>query len=339
MTALKKYDRLESPGLWRETAQARGRDVVVGFREATLVLSDPRSELALSHWSLPAVQRLNKGEMPALYAPDPDGDETLEIDDLDMIAALDTVHRALVRRRARPGRLRGAILSGATVLVLGAGLIWVPDALINHTASVLPAITRAEIGRAALADVTRLTGPPCSARLGTRAAATLAERLFGQGQATIMVVPDALTGALALPGGLILIGHAIVETPPDAETVAGYALAASVMAATQDPMIPLLQHAGVPATFRLLTSGSLPAGALAGYAEDLLRRPAPLLPTEPLLARFATAGLPVSPYAYALDPSGETVLGLIEADPYPTGAASPVLADSDWISLQAICAE
>jgi hypothetical protein len=69
MTALKKYQRLESPGLWRDTPEAQRREVVVAFREASLVLSDPRTELALSHWSLPAVERLNPGTLPALYGP------------------------------------------------------------------------------------------------------------------------------------------------------------------------------------------------------------------------------------------------------------------------------
>ena len=104
-------------------------------------------------------------------------------------------------------------------------------------------------------------------------------------------------------------------------------------------MIPLLQHAGVPATFRLLTTGALPQGALAGYAEVLLRLPPQPVPTDVLLARFAKTGVPVSPYAYAVDPTGESVLALIEADPFRTGAPNPVLADGDWISLQTICAD
>ena len=185
MTALVKYDRLESLGLWRDTAQSRGRDVVVAFREATLVLSDPKSDLALSHWSLPAVQRLNPGALPALYAPGADADETLEIDDANMIAALDTVRLALLRRRARPGRLRVLMLSAAMAVTLALGVFWVPYALVRHTASVLPAVSRTEIGRAALAEMTRLTGPPCGTRLGTLAAASMATRLFAPEPATI----------------------------------------------------------------------------------------------------------------------------------------------------------
>ena len=47
MTALSKYQRLESAGLWRQDADAQRRDVVVNLGDASLVLSDPRSEMPL----------------------------------------------------------------------------------------------------------------------------------------------------------------------------------------------------------------------------------------------------------------------------------------------------
>jgi len=339
MTALRKYDRLESSGLWREVPEAQRREVVVAFHEATLVLSDPRSDMALSHWSLPAVLRLNPGEVPAVYGTAPDAVETLEISDPEMIAALDTVRRALVRRRAQPGRLRGVLLTGGMLAVLGLGLIWVPGALVQHTAAVLPAISRAVIGQAALAEVARLTGPPCAALLGIKAASALAGRLFGAPAPTVLVVPDGVKDALALPGGLILLARDLIDTPTDAEPAAGYLLAAAARASVEDPMLPLLTYAGLPATFQLLTTGSLPAGALQGYAEVLLRSTPVPLPDDLLLERFRAADLSSAPYAYARDPSGESVLALIEADPHRAGSPRPVLADADWISLQAICAD
>ena len=73
MTALKKYQRLEASALWRDVPGARARDVVMGLREATVVLSDPRSEVPLSQWSLPAIERLNPGQMPARFPPGRDG--------------------------------------------------------------------------------------------------------------------------------------------------------------------------------------------------------------------------------------------------------------------------
>ena len=115
MTALTKYQRLECVGLWRLTASAQLREVVVGLRDTTLVLADPRTEMALSHWSLPSVERVNPGAMPALFTPgrldDGAPSETVEIEDPDMIAALDTVRTTLIRRRPKPGRLRGISLA------------------------------------------------------------------------------------------------------------------------------------------------------------------------------------------------------------------------------------
>jgi len=58
-----------------------------------------------------------------------------------------------------------------------------------------------------------------------------------------------------------------------------------------------------------------------------------------LLARFRAAEVPSSPYAYALDPTGETVLALIEADPWPKGPPRAVLTDEDWLRLQDICTQ
>ena len=78
--------------------------------------------------------------------------------------------------------------------------------------------------------------------------------------------------------------------------------------------------------------------ALQGYAEDLLRS-RPNLPATTLIDRFRAAGVATSPYAYATDPTGESVLDLIEADPYRGGSTKPVLADGDWISLQSICTD
>ncbi|MEO0773689.1 MAG: hypothetical protein AAFZ04_10955, partial [Pseudomonadota bacterium] len=48
-------------------------------------------------------------------------------------------------------------------------------------------------------------------------------------------------------------------------------------------------------------------------------------------------GISATPYAYALDLTGEKTLGLIEADPFATSAPEPVMNDADWLRLQAIC--
>ncbi|MFN3844865.1 MAG: hypothetical protein ACK4RZ_03450 [Paracoccaceae bacterium] len=338
MTALKKYARLESPGLWRDTPTAQRREVVVAFREATLVLSDPRSESALSHWSLPAIERLNPGEIPALFAPGDDATETLELDDGDMIAALETVRSAVAGQRAKPGSLRGFLLGSGTVLVLGLGAFWLPDALIRHTASVLPAATRAAIGQAALADVQRLTGSACASPLGSFALTALGDKLFGPHRAQILILREGVAKSANLPGGTILIGRQMIEDQAGPEVLAGLALMERLRAETRDPILPVLEHAGLTATFRLLTTGTLPEGALAGYGEVVVQNKGITIPDEIVLARFKSAGVPSTPYAYAMDRSGEATIGLIEADPLLGLVPQPLMPDGDWVSLQDICA-
>lgn len=338
MTALKKYQRLESPGLWRDTPDAQRREVIVGFRDATLILTDPRTERPITHWSLPAIQRLNAGEHPAIYAPGGDADETLELDDTDMIGALETVLGVVRRRTARPGRLRGSLIAAATLAVLGVGVVFVPDALLRHTAQMLPFATRAAIGQAALADVIRLTGKPCSSPLGDRALSLLSERLFGGAGPTLLVMREGVTGATHLPGNLILLSAETLKVPLP-EALAGYALAEATSAATADPILPILGHAGLPATLRLLTTGTLPQSAIHGYGEVLLKASPPAASPDTLLAAFEKAAVSSAPYAYALDASGETTLPLIEADPYRGGSPRALLNAADWDSLRAICGD
>ncbi|MDO8882058.1 MAG: hypothetical protein U0934_11940 [Pseudotabrizicola sp.] len=337
MTALKKYTRLESNGLWRDSPLAQRREVIVAFREATLVLSDPKSGSAVSHWSLPAIERLNPGENPALFAPGAEAIETLELDDRDMISALETVRSSLAGQRPKPGRLRGFLLGSGTFLVLGLGIFWLPDTLMKHTASVLPAATRAAIGQAAMADVQRLTGSPCTSPLGSFALTDLADKLFGPHRAQILILREGVTRSAHLPGGTILIGRKIVEDEGGPDLLAGLALTERLQAELRDPILPVLKHAGLTATFRLLTSGALPDSALTGYGEVLLQDKGVAVPEDVALARFKSAGVSSTPYAYAIDPSGESTIGLIEADPLAGLVPEPLMADGEWVSLQDIC--
>ncbi len=342
MTALTKYQRLECVGLWRLTASAQLREVVVNLRDTTLVLADPRNEMALSHWSLPSVERVNPGEMPALFTPgrleDGTPNETVEIDDAQMIAALETVRSTLIRRRAKPGRLRGiGLVLGVTFVVIF-GVFWLPEAMIRHTASVLPVATRVQIGKLAVVEAARLTGSACQGALGRQGAGALAQKLSGQGLGEIVVVRDGVAGALALPGGIVLVSNALIIGAEDAEPLAGSILAALLRADIDDPVIAILRHAGLAATVRLLTTGHLPLDGLAGYAENLLNTKILALPDAVLLEKFKQIGLSSGGYARSLDPSGKSTARLIAEDPFKGISPAPILSDNDWIRLQGICA-
>ena len=338
MTALTKYQKLESPGLWRDTPKDQRRNVVVSFGAASLILSDPKTELALSHWSLPALERRNPGDLPAIYAPGHDAAETLELDDADMIAALETVQAALATRKARPGRLRGVLIGTASLAVLGLGIFWLPEALIKHTAAVMPAAKRAEIGELALRDVIRLTGAPCGHPLGQKALAEMSERLFGPENTPILLaVRSGPSPALHLPGDVIVLASSLFDAQNGPQAAAGAALAEHSRAMTRDPLIPALEHAGLVATVRLLTTGDLPDGALDGYGEKILNSPPLAVASDALLASFAKAGVPSTPFAQLLAPDAAETALLIQNDPFGTTRPAPLMADEAWVSLQAIC--
>ena len=338
MTALKKYQRLECGGLWRETPQDQRREVLVRFGDATLVLSDPKSGTAISHWSLPAIERINRGEEPPVFAPGPDAAESLELTDPDMIEALAAVRHAVQAATARPGRLRGAILGATALAVVAVAVLWLPGALVRHTASVVPPSQRADLGQRALDDLARVTGGNCNNRLGLQALAGLAERVFGPVDTPILyVMPEGVDQPLHLPGDVIVLPRRLIEQANGPEAVAGAALVEGLRARAQDPIIPLLDHVGLRATLQLLTTAALPDAALAGYGEALLRAEPVALPDAQVLAAFGAAQIPATPYALAVDPEGRSTQALLAEDPYKGLAPTPLISDDSWVALQGIC--
>ena len=116
MTALDRFVRLESGGLWRPEPEAQRREVVISFGDATLVIADGAGR-PLAHWSLPALERQNPDEMPAIYAPDDDASEIVEIADDTMVAAIEEIRAALLTSRTHPGKLRHWITTGLIAAV------------------------------------------------------------------------------------------------------------------------------------------------------------------------------------------------------------------------------
>ncbi|WP_273503338.1 hypothetical protein [Paracoccus sphaerophysae] len=339
MTALTQFDRLEAPGVWRPAPGARLRDVVVAFGDATLILRDPRSDEPLSHWSLPAVTRLNPGQTPAIFAPgDAAQDEVLEIEDRLMVQAIEKIHTAIAASRPRRGRLRGGLIWSVAGLAGLAALLWLPGAMMSHAARIAPPAQRNAVGLAILGDLRQTTGAPCDRASGAAVLDRLSARLLGP-EGRIVVLPATIRGARALPGRMVIIGDDMIAGQPGPEVAAGHVLAADLSAAAADPLAGVVRRAGISAALRMLVSGSLPAEAVAGEGSALLLGPAPRPDDEALLERMREAGVSSQPYARSIDPTGETVLTLIEADPYRASAPlQPLLSAGEWVQLQQICA-
>lgn len=339
MTALTKYDRLEAAGLWRAAPDQQRIDVIVSLGNATLTIKDMRDQ-ALAHWSLAAIARSNPGKRPALFHPDGDTTETLEIaaDEDEMIRAIEKLRKAVERARPKKGRLRGILTLSLLASGLAAAVFVLPNALVDQALKVVPDVKRAEIGNALLTEMQRATGIPCSSPSANPALVELTRRMTtDEGPTYLAVMRAGVKDAIHIPGGVILLGRAMVEDYESPDVLAGYIIAEQTRRTARDPLRHLLESSGMLATLRLLTTSRLPASAIEEHAKHLLTEDPTPIAMAPLLARFELQNVPSSPYGYALDITGEVTLPLIEGDPFAGVAQAPVLPDASWVRLQTIC--
>ena len=337
MTALHEYERLESTGIWRADMDAQRRDVVVSFGNATLVIADGAGR-PLTHWSLPAVIRQNPGKRPAVFTPDEDAVETLEIDDDLMIGAIEKVRKTLAKSRPQRGKLRHFITLGFVAGIAALAVFWLPDALTRQTVSVVPQSKRAEIGAVILGHVQKLMGPRCRDADGVAALALLHTRLLGaDAQGQIVILPQLSQGAVAMTGGIIALDRRIVENADDPAVPAGYVIAAAAARRGTDPLASVLKAVGLRQTMGLLTTGNLPSDVLADYARSLTEADPTFANEDDLIAAFAAAQIPTTPFAFARDGSDAQAVKLIENDTFAERDEPEILSDANWVRLQGIC--
>ena len=335
MTVLAEYQRLEAEAIWRPSPESQRRDVIISIGKATITIAAANGT-ALTHWSLPAIQRRNPDETPAIYSLGEDAPDTLEVADAEMTEAIDRVLAAIQRKPSGAGWARRLVMLSILLGFVAMTVIWLPGAITAYTASLVPDAARNTIGEALLAETERVAGAPCSSPAGDRALARLAERLFPDGGAKLAVLPSALAETAHLPGGTILIGHRLVEDHETPEVVAGYLTAEALRRAEKAPLARLLAAVPFRASLALLSTGKLRDIDLQRMAEWLIAAPVDPVPDTALIAAMAAKNLATAPYGYARDISGETTIALIEATSEGT---RPVLDDTDWIALQRICGE
>ena len=333
VTVLAKYQRLEAEGIWHRSPGEQRRDVIVSVGKTSITISTP-AEIALTHWSLPAMERKNPGQMPALYCPEGDSSETLELAEDAFVEAVERVLESVRRRQGRSGRVRRLVAVGLLIAILGGAALWLPGATARHTASLLPDVARASIGTSVLAKMDPMTGPPCEAPSGIRALDHLQVRLFGAKSLRLVFLPSALPETAHLPGGIILLAHNLLQEVESPETLAVHVLAEDIRRNHGDPVARLLHVAGIKAVLVLLTQGTVPDEALARMAEHVVTTVPSPVPTGILMDRLAAIGMTIRDNANPEDVPGQSTATVARA---VAPGALPILDDGDWIALQGIC--
>lgn len=329
MSASADFDRLECQGLWRRDHDSQRLDVVVVMGESSLILRDT-ADRPLTHWALDAVDRIGESSAGAIYSPDPDCAETLEISDPLMIETIDQRGREAARAQPHPGQLRLAI-AGAIFLAIGAlGWFWLPGVLVDQAQSAMPPAARRDLDRGLIAQIEELTGPTCHSARGDRALTHLQQRLKLPAQ--VHVVPGELAAPLALPGGDLVLDQARLENAGDPALAAGWL--AEAQAKHPQQLSEMLSALGPWPTLHLLTRGALREKDLERSARRWVTQgqasPAP----EQIAALISDAAFPAEPWA-AQSEHGAVTLALLKQS--PATVPSEVLSDADWLALQSIC--
>lgn len=331
MTALQDFARLECAGLWRAAPAEQRRDVIVSFGEATLVMTDAAGRV-LAHWSLPAIERINPGQMPALFSADPDRAELLEIEDDLMISALDKIRRSVARKAPHPGRLR-LVLVLAMLAGLGAlGTFWLPGALLTQASKAMRPSAAQQIDEQITREMALLLGPPCQGPDGAQSLNMLAHRLALPGG--IVVFPGELPGPIILPGGTILLDRAMIELPDDPAVPAGYALLADTHRSAA--LRSSLSKLSLPGTLSLLATGQMRDQDARAIALHLVSHAQPRASANVITARFAEAQISSRPWM--LDEShADEGNPTMQDEPAQPQESREALPDPQWLALQNIC--
>jgi hypothetical protein len=332
MTALERYIRLEALGQWRESPGAAPREVVVSFKNATLVLTD-MAEAPLGHWALAGVQAIGRDGPAVVYSMTADGAETLTIRDDDMIEAISAVSRADALARQdetaeAPRRGRLWLLLGIAVCLAGA-ITAAPQVIRMQAARITPPERIAEFGDRMLLQIMAVRGPLCADPAGGRALDALAARVAEDAPPRMRALDLGPAPVALLPGPTVLIGRAALETATDPAEIAGWIALALAREAEMSGAERLMTAIGPMAGLRYLATGRIEDGPLARAAKPALAPPA----AEEITAAFAAlkaAGLPTAPFAAGLARAG------IAAPPGdPDGAEA--LTPEAWAALRRLC--
>tara|TARA_S200000501_G_C20684802_1_gene682432 strand:+ start:50 stop:937 length:888 start_codon:yes stop_codon:yes gene_type:complete len=211
MTALKKYTRLETTGLWKASPNEEPVEVIVSIGSSSLVLSG-LDENPLSHWSLLSIKCLSKSNSNSVFSPDSIVTETLEIEDKDMTEAL----LLITSQESRSPKRRVIIIPVILLLALICFfflITYIPTNLKSLTSSVISSEQELRIIKPLLSNHTMAAGPTCQTEQGQIALKNL---LLLQNEnstnLSITILKNQTSGILHLPSGNIILSGSFINS-------------------------------------------------------------------------------------------------------------------------------
>ena len=330
MTALDKFERLESLGLWKENKTSQKKEVIVSFGKASLVLSDNK-DTPLTHWALGALEIRAADNERMIYAPDKNGFETLEITDPTMNRAIAKVRKSIRKPKSYRGRIRlfSTILIAFCLCLLAA--FWFPNALTDYTTQIVSNAKAREIGARLMPHINQYAGQPCQTSNTDPVIRKLENRLIKTSGNTLFIADLGARYSTHLPGGIILTNRILLKDFTGPEVLAGFVLMERTLQDSDPALHALFAEAGPVAMLSFLVTGNISDAILSTFAKNQMTKPLVLPDTQTLLALFKTVDISSTPFANALNNQE------LAADDPIKGPFKPILTDPEWLTLQSIC--
>ena len=328
---LADFQLLECLGIWHQLPNDPGMEVVVKIDASALTLISKGNQVIVQ-WSCDAIRRRRQRGLPAIYSPDSEFAETLEVSDLTAISVLDDIIASFDEQLARSGlSLRGVAVFVAVLALIVVPAVALFDRIAPHVAGLVSYRQQSEIGERVFAALADERGGECRSGKGMQSISVLERRIFPDERYRLRVVSDQAVRSLMLPGSIIVVGASVLEEFDGPEVVAGYALLELAAAGKSGPFDRFLSHAGIGvATYPALERG-IDDRAMIDYARSLPAENPALVDDARRLEEFARAGFSSVPFGRVAGRAG------LVADEPGGGLHEPLMTDSQWLWLRDIC--
>ena len=373
MTALAKYATLEAEARYFDGESAQPRDVVLSFRERSLIIMD-FNEVVLAHWPLASLRAVGlRRDSAVQLVPHRDSDERLVLSDRQMLSAIGEVCPDLYHRPVdRKGVRRAVLWASAAVASLALIVFVLVPALAGQLALLIPPEREQQLGDAIVDQIQSVmeltTGnrpSTCDHKAGQAALERMVARLGTDlglpYPLRVGVIDHKSINAFAVPGGRIVIMRGLLDLADNPEQVAGVLAHEIGHVVSHDPTRAALRAAGTAGILGLLLGDVFGASIVVVATDAVLnasyQRDAEIRADETAYSLLAEAGLPSRPFADFFaklrKKYGETegILKLVASHPGLEGRAEraaaadligdgtyePALNDQDWIALRGIC--
>ncbi|TPE52168.1 hypothetical protein [Amaricoccus solimangrovi] len=275
MTAAETRPRLQTAGLWRESAHAEPRPVTAVLGSSTVVLTGDGGQF-LGHWALAGMRVVGEEDGATRYAILDDDGETLELRDTEAKAAIAAAAGDFDAPWTAPPPPGGARISISGLILLALALALVlrgPDLVRAQAARMVPPAQAREFGDRMLLSILEEHGPLCAAPRGTRALAGFGARVAPEASFRVLDLGFG-RGVAALPGPTVLIDRAALARAKSPEQLAGWVAQALGPEPGTGQTRALMRAVGPFAALGYVFRGTLPDAALARAADAALAPPA-----------------------------------------------------------------